>query len=650
MDARTGSRRVADPGAPPPAPHEGQDAVGGPADVVVVVGADGVLRYVSPALARILGYDPEALAGADGLAFIHPDDVSHVRSALADVAGRGGHGPSIALRVRHRDGSWRHIEAGAADPPHDPGAGGIVAHLRDITARERAEGGAREREGSYRGIFEAAGDGMLIHDLDGRVVEVNPAMCRMLGYARDEFVALQPLQFIRPDAHREAARCLAQAGAGGEARSQWVTLRKDGTPLHVEVHATGLTYRGRPHILSVVRDITERVEVSSTRMRELEGLYRADEALHRSLRLDQVLQALVDVVTDILRADRCAVSVWDEERQRLVVRATSGFGPQTVRHMVYARGEGVNGRVLQTGEPVAVEDYEAWEGRIPGFEPGVVRSVVGVPIRIGGQVFGVFGVNYARPRRFGDEEIRLFQALAQRAALAIENARLYEQAQQAAAMAERQRLARDLHDSVTQSLYSLTLLAEAGRRQAAMGDLGRTQRHLERLGETAQQALREMRLLVYQLRPLELEAAGLASALQQRLEAVERRSGVAVQLLVEGELDLPAAAEEGLYRVAQEALNNALKHARATAVTVTVRADGARAELTVADDGRGFDPAAVRDRGGLGLVGMRERAERLGGALTIASAPDSGTRVSLRLATRRAAVAAPPAPRARGEV
>ena len=118
----------------------------------------------------------------------------------------------------------------------------------------------------------------------------------------------------------------------------------------------------------------------------------------------------------------------------------------------------------------------------------------------------------------------------------------------------------------------------------------------------------------------------------------------------ESELDLPAAVEEGLYRVAQEALNNALKHARATAVTVTVRADGARAELTVADDGRGFDPAAVHDRGGLGLVGMRERAERLGGALTIASAPDSGTRVSLRLATRRAAVAAPPAPRARGEV
>jgi signal transduction histidine kinase len=318
--------------------------------------------------------------------------------------------------------------------------------------------------------------------------------------------------------------------------------------------------------------------------------------------------------------------------------------------MVYARGEGVNGRVLQTGQPVAVEDYESWEGRIPGFEPGVVRSVVGVPIQIGGQVFGVFGVNYSRPRRFSDDEIRLFQALAQRAALAIENARLYEQAQQAAAMEERQRLARDLHDSVTQSLYSLTLLAEAGRRQAGMGDLGRTQRHLERLGETAQQALREMRLLVYELRPLELEAAGLASALQQRLESVERRSGVEVRLLVEGEVNLPAAVEEGLYRVAQEALNNALKHARATSVTVTVHTAGERAELTVADDGRGFDPEAVHDRGGLGLVGIRERAQRLGGALTIESAPDRGTRVSLRLTTHQAAVAAPASPLVLGEV
>ena len=219
MDARTESRRVADAIAPPPLPHEGKEEVGRSSDGVVVVGADGVLRCVSPSVSRILGYDPEALAGADGFAFIHPDDVGHARSFLVGVAGTGRHSPSIELRVRHRDGSWRHIEAVAANLPQDLRVGGIVANLRDITERKRAEGELREREGLYCSIFEATGDGMIIRDLDDRIVEVNPAMCRMHGYSHDEFVALQPLQLIHPDYHREVALCLAKVGAGEAFRS-----------------------------------------------------------------------------------------------------------------------------------------------------------------------------------------------------------------------------------------------------------------------------------------------------------------------------------------------------------------------------------------------------------------------------------------------
>lgn len=502
-------------------------------------------------------------------------------------------------------------------------------------------------EEQYRTFFEASGDGIIILDAEGRIVDVNPAMCRMHGYDREELVATHLLQLVHPNCHLLVAESLARVREGETFRSQWADQRKDGSSLPVEVHLSRVVYRGIPHVLATARDVTgrvesdrrlertarERAEALSTRMRELEGLYRADEILHRSLHLDQVLQALVDVVTEILQADKCAVSVWDEERQRLVVRATSGFGPDSVPQMVYAPGEGVNGRVFQTGEPLAVDDYDSWDGRIPDFDRGLTKSVIGVPLRIGGRVFGVFGVNYRHQHSFGDDEVRLFQALAQRAAIAIENARLYEQAQQAAALEERQRLARDLHDSVTQSLYGLTLLAEAGRRHAGMGDLGRTQHHLESLGETARQALKEMRLLVYELRPMELEAAGLASALQQRLESVERRSGVETRLLMEGELTLSVEMEDALYRVVQEALNNALKHARATSVTVSVRTDRDSVEVTVSDNGRGFDPAAVHLRGGFGLVGMSERAERLGGSLAVESAPNTGTTVRLSVPT-----------------
>jgi len=180
----------------------------------------------------------------------------------------------------------------------------------------------------------------------------------------------------------------------------------------------------------------------------------------------------------------------------------------------------------------------------------------------------------------------------------------------------------------------VTLFAEAARRLARAGDLERTEEYLGRLGETAQQALKEMRLLVYELRPSRLEEEGLVGALRERLSTVEQRAGVEAHLLAEGmeEIELPRAVEEGLYRIAQEALNNALKHAKASSVTVRIhRKEPDVVELEVADDGRGFDPEAVGDKGGMGLASMRERAERLGGTFQIISAPGEGTKVKVRV-------------------
>ena len=378
------------------------------------------------------------------------------------------------------------------------------------------------------------------------------------------------------------------------------------------------------------------------RVHTIEALYRADEELYRSLHLDDVLQALVDVVTDILPADACAVSVWDAGRGRLVVRATRGLGAAASAQMADAPGEGIAGQVLVTGHPIAVEDVRA-DDRVkqPIADPAGIRALLAVPIMVGGDAFGVFEATYCQPRSFSADEVRLVQALAGRAALAIENARLYEQAQQVATLQERQRLARELHDSVTQSLFSLTLLAEAGRHMAAAGRLDTVTEYLSQLGETAHQALKEMRLLVYELRPLALEAEGLAGALQQRLDAVERRAGVQARLLVDNGVDVPAPVQEGLYRIAQEALNNTLKHAAATAVTVRLGMTDGHVELRVVDNGRGFEPTASDDRGGLGLVSMRERAERLGGSCLVQSAPGAGTtvQVSVPLATGTAATA-----------
>jgi signal transduction histidine kinase len=200
-----------------------------------------------------------------------------------------------------------------------------------------------------------------------------------------------------------------------------------------------------------------------------------------------------------------------------------------------------------------------------------------------------------------------------------------------AVVEERNRLARDLHDSVTQALYGLTLSTEAAARQIAAGEVDLAGAQLREVQETAKQALQEMRLLIFELRPPVLEEEGLAAALQARLQAVEGRVGLATSLAVEGDGRLPPAIEMELDRITQEALNNALKHAQAHRIAVQLRQDERTVALEITDDGIGFDPGISRSGGGLGLRGMAERAARLGGRLAVESQPGEGTRVRVEV-------------------
>ena len=214
------------------------------------------------------------------------------------------------------------------------------------------------------------------------------------------------------------------------------------------------------------------------------------------------------------------------------------------------------------------------------------------------------------------------------------------QAEELAVLHERNRLARELHDSVTQSLHSLTMLAEAAQRLAGSGEIERARTYINRLGYISHQALKEMRLLVYELRPLELRGVGLVGAIQQRLDSVESRSGLEVHLSVVEDLEIPRNIEEELYRIAIEALNNSLKHANPSSVAVSLRKEDVHEapgiELTVIDDGTGFELSEVEGEGGFGLVSMKERVEKLGGELAIESSPDTGTQVTARVGVNSA--------------
>lgn len=197
--------------------------------------------------------------------------------------------------------------------------------------------------------------------------------------------------------------------------------------------------------------------------------------------------------------------------------------------------------------------------------------------------------------------------------------------------AERNRLARDLHDSVTQALYSQTLYAEATSRLLAAGDIQTATEHVGELQQTAQQALQEMRLLIFELRPSVLEDEGIVTALQTRLESVEKRSGFTTEFKIEGMIELPSNIEQGLYWISQEVLNNIVKHAQASKVTVILKQEQQAITLDICDDGVGFDPVEQLNQGGLGLRGIHERAVQMAGKITIESQPGKGTRVRVEV-------------------
>jgi signal transduction histidine kinase len=259
------------------------------------------------------------------------------------------------------------------------------------------------------------------------------------------------------------------------------------------------------------------------------------------------------------------------------------------------------------------------------------RSYLGVPMHAQAQLIGVLNVFGETGQSFTIEEIALIETLADQIAVSIENMRLRQQMEAAAVKEERARLGRELHDSVTQEIYSLMLFSDAARRVYHEQKSEQTLGLLDRIFEISHQALKEMRLMVYDLHPMALEQAGLAEALHSRLEAVERRSGIEIEFETRGDLDvLPADMQQELYRMAIEALNNATKHAHAGRIAVQLYVEERTVALNIKDNGQGFDLGMTGERGGLGLHSLQERATRLHGKVLIKTSPGQGTAVIIR--------------------
>ena len=366
------------------------------------------------------------------------------------------------------------------------------------------------------------------------------------------------------------------------------------------------------------------------RTRDLQILYDLSALSNRQRGIRNVMQSALKQMITVVGGTGGLFYLAKSGKAEMEISISKDIPAGLKKHIVRLAIDAERMRQLENARgPIFVPDIHVFHEVPDAVLSKGLNAAFGMPVWVGRKFWGLM-VILGDAATMNLEEESLFIAMADLVGTAAENADLQKSARDMAVMEERQRLARALHDSVTQSLYSLTLFSEAGREHARDGNPERALHYLERSSETAQRALREMRMLLYELRPPELEKLGLAGALRYRLETVERRVGLEAQFTVRQTTPVSAEHEEALFWIALEALNNTLKHANASKVSLNLRLEKRRVVLEIVDNGLGFEPKNLAG-GGMGMLGMSERAEKIGAQLMVDSAPYKGTRVKVVL-------------------
>ncbi len=382
------------------------------------------------------------------------------------------------------------------------------------------------------------------------------------------------------------------------------------------------------------REAERRIAISSA-LRDILGVLNSNQPI------EQVLDYIAAQARELLGADATLIRRADFESNTATTVASNHLPPEfeKIRVTPFYRGE--SDQQLMRREPVVISDIPGVFGphlhnpvgldelQRAGMDAEVkfFRSELKVPLFAQGNLFGALTIYYRSPHEFSEEDIRLAMTLADQLSLAIENTRLRAAQEQAAVAAERNRLARDLHDAVTQTLFSATLIADVlprlWERNPEQG-----KRRLEEVRQLTRGALAEMRTLLLELRPSALADASLPDLLHHLTDAFIGRSRIPTNLQINGTIDLPPDVKLAVYRIAQETLNNIGKHSLASEVNVSLDKNSQRMLLEISDNGRGFNPTVnVTNHLGLGI--MRERAESIGASLIIDSVPGKGTHILL---------------------
>jgi len=379
--------------------------------------------------------------------------------------------------------------------------------------------------------------------------------------------------------------------------------------------------------------------------REREILYRVIEIASSSLRTDTVLREAVDLVTEAVGADACLLYLWDPDLEALILRASSPTYERCIGRVRLGRGEGVAGWAAEHRESVLLRSEAMADPRyryVAQLEGEQYQAMLSVPIiSRAGTLIGAINVHGREANLFTEEDLRFLESTAALLAGGIENAQLFRLAEHkeealGALMRktiqvqeeERRRVATEIHDGVTQQLVSIWFRVHACQRLLERSAIDDALHELAATKDLIDQTLIDARSAIYNLRPATLDDLGLVAALNELAARFREDTDIEVTIQAPEEIRVPPHLETALYRIAQEALTNVRKHARARTVTLALRATPESAQLEVADDGTGFDLESFsrsRSRTSFGLAGMRERIELVGGHLSVRSAPGEGT-------------------------
>jgi PAS domain S-box-containing protein len=591
----------------------------------------------NPSFGRMLGYAAEELLGMEVYDFVaHPRknvDATIDRTLEQRRRVVGGR------MYRRKDGTLLDVEVGVSVISLE-GRDVICTIVRDVTERKKNEEALKQSERLYRTVIEEVTENICLVDVETRrIVESNPAFREALGYTEEELHHMTLYDIVAHDRESIDQNIWLTVEKRSSLVGERKYRRKDGSLLDVEASGSIILRGGRETLCVVAHDITERAQAQRLLEERVATLSHIAANLAFDLPAEDTLNVLAKSAVNASSAVACGVVLVDEKDESLHLFGSYGLPEGYTAGLQAAYRAGAPSpslRAFRTREPWLVRDLRRFILDEPHYAPvhRFVREVpwditYSLPLISRYRTVGAIFFCYLPGEEPGEDEKVFLKAVADQAAVALENARLFAEARGKAALEERQRLARELHDSVSQALYGIALGARTARKLLHQNPQ-LVADPLDYVLSLADAGLAEMRALIFELRPESLETEGLVAALEKQAAALRARHEIEVTTSLCDEPGAPPEVKETVYRIAQEALHNTVKHARANSVGLELVCNEGSLSLEVSDDGVGFDSDGEFP-GHLGLRSMRERAQRVGGTLTIETSPGGGTRIRAQI-------------------